>query len=192
MIKSKLFVIIDILVVFLFLSSPVFAQLRAPTGGKIKLGPVEIHPSIKLMETYSDNIYVSYDNKAKESDYITTLSPGIQFLLPLKRHSFQVGYKADINRYSDNDETDYTNYLFGGALSLNFPGGLFFTLSDYYSIETVPRKWKEQSGVLGSEDPYREMDYKANVLDTKVRYNFVNRWAVAVWYNNYDYDYDKS
>ncbi|MBW2741196.1 MAG: outer membrane beta-barrel protein, partial [Deltaproteobacteria bacterium] len=192
MIKSKLFVIISISVVFLFVSSPVFAQLQAPTGGDIKLGPVEIRPSIGLMETYSDNIYLSYDNKAKESDYITTLSPGIQFLLPLKRHSFQVGYKADINRYSDNDETDYTNHLFGWTLSLDFPGGLIFTLSDYYSIATVPRKWKEQAGVSGSGDPYRELDYKANVLNAKVRYNFVDRWAVAVWYNNYDFDYEES
>lgn len=192
MIKSKLFVIIAVSVVLLFVSSPVFAQLQAPSGGKIKLGPVEIHPSIGLMETYSDNIYATYDNKAKESDYITTLSPDIQFLLPLKRHSFQVGYKADINRYSDNDETDYTNHLFGGTLSLNFPGGLIFTLSDYYSIATVPRKWKEQAGVSGSGDPYREMDYKANVLNAKVRYNFVDRWAFAVWYNNYDFDYDES
>ena len=192
MIKSKLFVIIAISVVFLFISSPVFARLQAPTGGDIKLGPVKIRPSIEFMETYSDNIYLSYDNKAKESDYITTLSPGIQFLLPLKRHSFQVGYKTDINRYSDNDETDYTNHLFGWALSLDFPGGLIFTLSDNYSIATVPRKWKEQAGISGSGDSYRELDYKANVLNAKVRYNFVDRWAVAVWYNNYDFDYDES
>ncbi|MBC2724694.1 MAG: outer membrane beta-barrel protein, partial [Desulfosporosinus sp.] len=165
MIKSKLFVIIAVSVILLFESSPVFAQLQAPTGGKIKLGPVEIHPSIGLMETYSDNIYVSYDDKAKESDYITTLSPGIQFLLPLKRHSFQVGYKSDINLYSDNDEINYTNHLFGGGLSLNFLGGLIFTLSDYYSIATVPRKWKERAGVSESEDPYRGQEHNVEVVE---------------------------
>ncbi len=192
MIKSKLFVIIAISVVLLFISYPVFAQLKAPAGGKIKLGPVEIHPSIGLMETYSDNIYASYDNKPKKSDHITTLSPGIRFLLPLKRHSFQADYKADINLYSYNDETNYTNHLFGGALSLDFPGGLIFKLSDYYSIATVLRKWKELAEFSGSEDPYREMDYKANDLNAKVRYNFADRWAIAVWYNNYDFDYDES
>ena len=192
MIKSKMFVIIALSVVLLFVSSHVFAQLQAPAGGKIKLGPVEIHPSIGLMETNSDNIYASYDNKPKESDHITTLSPGIGFLLPLKRHSFQADYKADINLYSGNNERDYTNHLFGGGLSLDFIGGLIFTLSDYYSIATVPRKWKEQAEFSGSEDPYREMDYKANDLNAKVRYNFVDRWAVAVWYNNYDFDYDEN
>ena len=192
MIKSKLFVIIAISVVFLFISSPAFAQLKAPAGGKIKLGPVEVHPSVELMETYSDNIYAGYDNKSEESDYITTLSPGIQLLLPLRRHSFQVGYKANINRYSDNNETDYTNHLFGGALSLDFLGGLNFKLSDYYSIATIPRKWKERAEFSGSKDPYREMNYKANDLNAKVRYNFADRWAVAVWYNNYDFDYDES
>ena len=191
MIKSKLFVIAAS-VVLLFVSSHVFAQLQAPAGGKIKLGPVEIHPSIGLMETNSDNIYASYDNKPKESDHITTLSPGIRFLLPLKRHSFQADYKADINLYSYNDETDYINHLFGGALNLDFPGGLIFTLSDDYSIATVPRKWKEKAEFSGSKDPYREMDYKANDLNAKVRLNFADRWAVAVWYNNYDFDYDES
>ena len=191
MIKSKLFVIAAS-VVLLFVSSHVFAQLQAPAGGKIKLGPVEIHPSIGLMETNSDNIYASYDNKPKESDHITTLSPGIRFLLPLKRHSFQADYKADINLYSYNDETDYINHLFGGALNLDFPGGLIFTLSDDYSIATVPRKWKEKAEFSGSKDPYREMDYKANDLNAKVRLNFADRWAVAVWYNNYDFDYDEN
>lgn len=191
MTKSNLFVIIVVSVVLLFESSPVLAQRQDPAGEKIKVGPVEIHPSLGLMETYSDNIYLSYDDKAEESDYITTLSPGIQFLLPLKRHSFQVSYKADINRYSNNNETDYTNHLFEGVLSLDFPGGLIFTLSDYYSIATIIRKWKEQAGVSGSEDPYRELDYKANNLNAKVRYNFADRLAVAVWYNNYDFDYDE-
>ncbi len=191
MIRWNIFIILLVSVVLLLLSSPVFAQLAAPTGGNIKLGPVEVHPSVGLMETYSDNIYESYDNKPKESDYITTFSPGIQFLLPMRRHSFQIGYRADINSYADNDETDYTNSLFGGQMKLDFPGGLVFTLSDYYSIATSPRKWKEQAGVNGSSDAYREKDYDANVLNAKIRYNFVDRWAVAVWYNNYEIEYDE-
>ena len=133
--------------------------MQAPAGGNIKLGPVEVHPSVGLMETYSDNIYTSYNNKDKESDYISTLSPGIQFLLPMRRHSLQVGYKADINWYGRNNETDYTNHLFGGALNLDFPGGLIFTLSDYYSIATTPRKWKEQAGVTGSSDTVQTASY---------------------------------
>ena len=190
--KKGVFVSAIAVVAILFLSSPALAQIKAPTGGNIKLGPVEIHPSVGLTETYSDNIYKSYDNKSDESDYITTLSPGVQFLLPLGRHSFQAGYKADINWYADNSETDYTNHLAGGTLNLDFPGGLIFTLSDYYTIGTVLRKWKEQSGVSGSSDPYREKDYKANDLNAKVRYNFADRWAAGVWYNNYDFDYDES
>lgn len=190
--RWNIFIILLIPVVLLFIYSSVLAQLQAPAGGNIKLGPVEVHPSVGLMETYSDNIYESYDNKPKESDYITTLSPGIQFLLPLRRHSFRIDYKAEINSYADNDETDYTNSLFGGQMKLDFPGGLIFTMSDYYSIETTPRKWKEQAGVRGSGDAYREKDYYANVLNAKIRYNFTDRWAVAVWYNNYQIEYDES
>jgi hypothetical protein len=191
MIRWKTFIILIAAAALVCLSSPVSAQLQAPTGGKIKAGPVEIHPSIGLMETYSDNIYQSYDGKDDESDYITTVSPGIQFVLPFRRHSLQVGYKGDYNFYADNDDTDYHSHLFGGALNLDFPGGLVFTVSDYYSISSTPRKWKEQDGLSGANDPYREEDYDANDLNVKARYNFADRWAAAAWYNNHNLEYDE-
>src|SRR3989304_3759920 len=45
----------------------------APITGNLKAGPVEIHPSIELKETYSDNIYRNYGGLKKESDFIPTL-----------------------------------------------------------------------------------------------------------------------
>ena len=172
-------------------NAPALTQLKAPTGGKIMVGPLEVHPSLAFTETYSDNIYSSYDNKDKESDFITTLSPGLSFVLPMRRHSLEVGYQANINWYADNNETDYTDHLVGGALNLDFPGGLIITLSDYYSIATTPRKWKDQPGITGAADAYRDKESDINDLNAMVRYNFADRWAISARYNNYNVEYDE-
>lgn len=192
MIKAAKTSFMALIVALLLAASPAMAQTEGLGPGNIKIGPLEIHPSVGLTETYSDNIYRSYDNEPKESDLITTLSPGIQFLLPMGSHSFQIGYRADINWFADNSETNYTKQVAGGAFNFAFPGGLTFTVSDYYTDSVVPRKWKEQPGLSGASDPYREKPYKANDLKVKAKYKFVDRWATEVRYGNYNYEYDES
>jgi len=118
---------------------------------------------------------------------ITTLSPGIQFFLPLQRHSFQVDYRADLNWFSSNSNTNYTNQRAGGAVNMDFPGGLLFKISDYFSDAKIPRKAK--IGDNSSSDPYRELPYTSNDLNIMGKYRFVDRWAVEARYNNYDYAY---
>ena len=192
MIKAAKTSFTALIVALLLAASPAMAQTEGLGPGLIKIGPLEIHPSVGLKETYSDNIYRSYDNKPTESDVITTLSPGIQFLLPMGSHSFQMGYRADIDWFADNSETNYTKHLVGVAFNFAFPGGLTCTMSDYYSDSEVPRKWKEQPGLSGASDPYREKPFKANDLKMKAKYKFVDRWAAEVRYSNYDFEYDET
>jgi hypothetical protein len=185
-----------VLAFLLFLiSSPLWAQITGPGTENIKAGPVEIHPFVELTETHSDNIYKNYGGFEKESDYITTLSPGISLILPVKTHSFQLDYRADINWYSKNSETNYTNQIGGGLIKLEFPGGLSFNFSDYFTHAVIPRKAKETPGISGAADPYRELPYNGNDFNAIVKYRFLDRWAIETRYNNYDYrytrDYDK-
>ena len=173
-----------------FTAYPVWGQPQQTGQGNIKLGPLEIHPSIGLTETWTDNVYRSYDGKDKERDWITTTSPGLELVLPLNRHSVKLGYFADINRYADFSENNYVSQTATGSVNLDFPGGLLFTVSDNFTDSEVVRKWREQPGLSGSADPYRALPYKSNDFLTKAKYSFADRWAAAVWYNNYKYDYD--
>ena len=168
------------------------AEIQAPKSANIQVGSLQVHPSIGIAETYSDNIYQSYDAKDKESDFITTISPAINLFLPMRRHSLQLGYKADIYNYSDLSENDYTNQTASGALNFDFPGGLLFRVSDTFKDMTTPRQWKEQAGVSGAADAYREKDHEANDFKVMAKYRFVDRWAVEARYNNYQDEYDKS
>jgi hypothetical protein len=163
-----------------------------PGTERIKAGPVEVHPFAGVTEFYNDNIYRNYGGKKKEEDYITTLSPGLQLRLPVRQHSFQLDYRADVSLYAKNNETNYTNQTGGAAINLDFPGGLLFHLSDYFSDAVIPRYAKETPGISGAADPYHERPYNANNLNTQARYRFLDRWAAEVRYNNYDYRYKNS
>ena len=168
------------------------AEIQAPKSANIQVGALQVHPSVSIGETYSDNIYQSYDAKDKESDFITTISPAINLLLPMRRHSLQLGYKADIYSYADLSENNYANQTASGALNFDFPGGLLFRISDTFKDMTTPRKWKEQAGVSGAADAYREKDHQTNDFKVMAKYRFVDRWAVEARYNNHQDEYDKS
>lgn len=188
--KKKL-IIIMICLVFGFMGLPAGVQSQPLGQGNIKLGPLEIHPSLGLTETYTDNVYRSYDGKDNEYGGITTLSPGIQLVLPLRRHSIKLGYSADINWYSHFSENDYVHQTATGSVNLDFPGGLLLTVSDNFIDSEVVRKWRKQPGLSGSADPYRALPYTSNDFLTKAKYSFADRWSAAVWYNYYKYEYDR-
>ncbi len=188
---KKTFIISFICLVIGFFVTPAWSQADPVGKGNIKVGPLEIHPSIRVTETYTDNVYLSYDGRKDESDWITTISPGIALVLPLRRHSIKAGYYADIHRYASFDENDYNRQVAFAALNLDFPGGLAVEVSNRFTDSEVPRKWKKQTGISGAADPYRGKPYQANDFLAKAKYSFADRWAVAAWYNNYDYEYDK-
>jgi hypothetical protein len=194
-IKTVTNTLVALVFVCFLIPSPLWAQITGPGTGNIKAGPVEIHPFVELTETYSDNIYYNYGGLKKESDFISTLSPGIRLILPVKTHSFQLDYRADANWYSKHSETNYTNQIGGGLIKLEFPGGLNFNFSDYFTHAVIPRKAKETPGISGAADPYREIPYNGNDFNAMVKYRFLDRWALQARYNNYDYrytrDYDK-
>ena len=116
-------------------------EIEAPKSANIQIGALQVHPSVSIGETYSDNIYQSYNARDKESDFITTVSPGINLLLPMRDHSLQLGYKADMYRYADFSENNYVNQTASGALNFDFPGGLLFSVSDTFKDMTNRRKW---------------------------------------------------
>src|SRR4030043_285492 len=134
---GRRWLVVTSMITFFGLVSSVSAQ--GPGKGNIKVGALEVHPSIGLTETYNDNIYKNYGNLRSESDWITTLTPGIQFSLPMQRHSFQVDYRADMNWFSSNSNTNYTNQRVGGTVVAGFG------LAGNYGIRIIIGKFKKQT-----------------------------------------------
>ena len=57
-------------------------------SGRLRLGPVEISPSLDISETFTDNVFGAPNNKV--GDFYTTYEPGIILELPfLRKHSLR-------------------------------------------------------------------------------------------------------
>jgi len=201
------FLAVPLMIFFLSFVPPLGAQVVDPGGpgvvppylggqdvgpgqGNIKIGSLEVHPYLGLTGTYDDNVYRNYGNLKSESDFITTLTPWIQLFLPFQRNSLQLDYNANINWFANNSGTNYTSQKVGGVAKFDFPVGLLFKLSDYFSDDTIPRKAK--NGDNSANDPYRALPFYLNNFDVMARYRFVDRWAIEARYNNYDYRYQNS
>ena len=129
-----------------------------------------IHPFLSVSETYTDNVTNSTEDE--ESDYITVISPGIALAIPgtgntdvrissstgapgglsvsrrklatdRRFQSFLV-YNADIKRYKDNSDEDFTGHNVTGAFQYNAPGGLSIDIADKY--QHAQEMWGETGG----------------------------------------------
>lgn len=85
----------------------------------IELGPVKVHPSIKIEEQYDDNIFLDPGNE--KDDFITTVTPGLGLELPFSDNIFKLDYKASIVTFADyHSSQDSINHYLNGKLELNF------------------------------------------------------------------------
>ncbi|HMS86438.1 MAG TPA: hypothetical protein PKD12_22630, partial [Nitrospira sp.] len=67
---------------------------------------------------YTDNVFRTNGNKT--SDFLTTLSPGIQARLPFGGfHSFLIDYRTNLQYYSRSTSNDVQDQTAVGAVKFN-------------------------------------------------------------------------
>ncbi len=84
------------------------------------LGPVRVRPQVTVSERYDDNIFFQGSKSAPgvkpEDDFITTVSPGVNFELGrLQGNHIRLNYEMDEAFYARNNAQDHRDHL----LSLN-------------------------------------------------------------------------
>jgi hypothetical protein len=67
-------------------------------------GPVVIYPTLTLGAEYNDNIFLN--NAVKRSDFIGSVTPGIQVILESPVYRWAFGYSLTGEKYLDNSELD--------------------------------------------------------------------------------------
>ncbi|MFA7062332.1 MAG: outer membrane beta-barrel protein [Pedobacter sp.] len=141
-----------LVVLLAFLPKPCSAALDLPPGVSknqdapvIKLGPVEVHPYLSLRETYSDNIYLTPDNK--EHDFITSINPGLFLQLPFRRHVVSLGGSTTLNRYAINSSENTTDWSLYGAGDFYFGSRFNLKVSDNYTNSHEPRSQSSTSEI---------------------------------------------
>ncbi|MEQ1846329.1 MAG: outer membrane beta-barrel protein, partial [Nitrospira sp.] len=92
-------------------------------GDGVLVGPLRLHPHMGVAQMYTDNVFRTNSNKT--SDFLTTLSPGIQVRLPFAGfHSFLIDYRTNLQYFSRTTSNDVQDQNAVGAVKFNFPGGL--------------------------------------------------------------------
>lgn len=105
--------------------------------GLLRLGPMAVHPYLILKEAYSDNIYSVTDGK--DSDFITSVTPGVYLELPVKAHTLSLNANMTSNSYSKFSDENTTDYFISGNGNFILGNLLNVKLSDAYTKGHEPR-----------------------------------------------------
>jgi polysaccharide biosynthesis protein VpsM len=179
------------LAVFFLLCWPSWsmAQNFVPEGGNLKLGALQVHPSLQAQTEYSSNVYQNYGGLPTSSGFISTITPGIKLLLPVARHQFFAEYKADFNYYSTDAETDYIQQRLGAGSKFSFGRNIDLSLTYYFTASEIPRLAKSQfgkelNGFNLDSRPFNQNDFRG-----LFGWSFADRWRLEGLYNFFNTRY---
>jgi hypothetical protein len=102
---------------------------------------VELTPRISLSEVYDDNIYLDATNE--ESDYLTTVSPGINLTMSSQRTSLSLDYAPTWVWYDKNDQNDTVRHAGTVAFGQQVAQHVRFNLTDTYIRSEEPLETTE-------------------------------------------------
>jgi hypothetical protein len=90
--------------------SAAWAQFPGRTPGTVLFpdlpvrGPIVLYPTLTLGVEYNDNVFLRNDRK--RSDYIGSVTPGLQVILEGTTYRWAAGYSLTGEKYLDNSELD--------------------------------------------------------------------------------------
>jgi hypothetical protein len=168
-----------------------------------------LHPFLSVIEYYSDNVFNSKD--AKNSDFVTVISPGIWMTFPhvyekllsidtstlapggislsrpnpeyFRRYQTYLFYNADIERFSKYTSGNTIDHKLEGLFQYNLRGGLSMELVDQF---------------LASHDIWgtgtsTELDkFKSNLSNVILTYPISEKFKFRIDYSNFFVHYDAS
>lgn len=170
----------------IFMSPPVMSKSR-----------IEITPMITFSQVYDDNIFLTKENK--KSDYITTISPGIQInaTSASRKNRLNLEYSPTFVKYyeyTDNNTIRHNaklnfNQKIGKSLSFNFNENY---LKSEESAEDSFAGYQERQSLR-----HTLYTYQRNYADAGLTYNFSPKDKMAFGYRhelleNKDPDLDDS
>jgi hypothetical protein len=136
----------------------------------LNLPGFKVTPFFSERGEYETNVLLQ--RRKENADIITKSIPGVVVELPFGRHRLDLGARAEILRFLDNDRLDNEHYFLLGNLALDFPGGLRARLKDEF--------------VLTSDPPGTELtgriDSTTNTVAPDVEYAIVRGFAVGANY----------
>ena len=134
-----------------------------------RVGPLRIHPALSVKEEYESN--VSQSATDEQDDFLTIIIPGLALELPVGRHRFIGGYRAEFLNFADLSDQDTTHHIATLGMSLDFPGGLLVKLDDQF---------KKTSEPPASSDLTGRVESLQNSLASSVEYSLTDRYSIGL------------
>jgi hypothetical protein len=93
----------------------------------VRIAPLQYmaYPEIGLTQQYESNVF--RDPSGEQSDFITSVQPGIRLQSYWKNHQLNVSARGDIGRYADNNSEDYEDVWLGADGRLDIRRGTYLT-----------------------------------------------------------------
>jgi len=162
--------------------------------GAIKLGTIEVTPSITQEGKWDSNIELGADNgsagETKKGDYINTLTPAISFNYQRPLIDISLGASLDIIRYDEYSRNDTEDYTLNASAEYGYLGrsGIYVKVNEEF------KNAQDRYDIVGFEDErYIEgsaKDKKTNVAGIEVGYGLADRYAFHVLYENSSLHYE--
>jgi polysaccharide biosynthesis protein VpsM len=164
---------------------PLYPGALAPLieEGGVTVDSLVLHPHIGVAQMYTDNVFRTDANR--QSDWFTTLAPGIQAQLPVAgRHMLVMDYRTNIQYYQRTPSNDVQDQTASGRFRFDFPGGLIIDLQGEHKLGHDPRgsavdtqalevnKWTANGAVAQAE--YRGAQSGAILRAQTIRWNYFN------------------
>ena len=121
------------------------------SADNLYVGPLRIHPSLEISETYDDNVFYGDSSVIRDQqDFYETYKPEIALELPLNDHSLTFDYGFDILEYhhhykTDATEQDRVNRHWGGSANFNFENDFSILFSDRVNTIRVPGRFTRRT-----------------------------------------------
>jgi len=138
----------------------------------------ELVPRISVSEVYDDNIYL--ENINEKSDYLTTVSPGINLTISSLSNSLSLDYAPTWVWYDKYDENDTVRQTATLGFWQNMAEHLRFDLTDTYLRTEEPiEETEEVEGVRTTRNTYER-----NTGSASLQYQFGPEDTIALGYRN--------
>jgi hypothetical protein len=137
----------------------------------------KVIPSIALKQEYSDNLY--FDSQSRQSDFITTVSPGLVLVNNTERLKAGLKLQLDSAYYQDHTDMDSVDQDFSGNLGYAVSSRAnLFTSGGYRRDSRVDSEFT-QTGLVLSDVPRERYNYQlggdyalSEVMGVKLAYTF--------------------
>ncbi len=148
--------------------------------GYIHYGRLEVHPSFGTTGLYTSNLNQTAENE--QAGFLTENKLGLGIFWPGDVHLLSIDYGLNLYTFPKVENIDKTFYPKNSAdllLELNFPGGIYTKLNEFF-LETISPASGEEAGVV---------ERTQNTAGLNLGYKSGDRYNIGLGYTNIIHDY---